>query len=684
MTVTAPVLATPLPPAPNTNDPDNFDDLADARIEAEGSFGDQLNAMALNMYGNAVEAQARALSAQQSAADAASAASAAAASTTAVKWVAGTYADGAVVWSPTSRFSYRHIGAGASAVDPALDPGSWVLQLFALGLGGMVITGSVDLVVTSGGAISVTPATPGLYITLPDATTLTQGAIAFHAYNAGVYDIGVKNKAGTVLGWIRPGTSGVIGLASSAALAGAWVASGMHKLGTTAQLNVPSIATDKGNFERVAIDANRTLFLFGELYAVVYDASTLTWGAPVLVRAFSAAPFSMVRGVLAGANQVLMLSVSSTGSIEVRVLSVSGTTINPNAAVTGSTSNAITGTGNLVAVGTGYVFSYVTLNTAQACIRAISLSGTAPTIGVEVIFGTSGIAPRLYVSGSVLRVVGYDSSSTVSARAYTLAGVTLTGGTTVVGAPAAQIAERTFVTFVNGNGNIMALYRQDSLLAVAVFKLTGTAEALSYATLGIGIPHDPTYVEVSAGKVAIVATTGINVPVGGVTWNMAIDSGGTVTSGTYGSTGALDGVSAQGAGGLYAIGITAYFCVNTSVGRVYQLALDCSGSSAVLGSCAVAENICAVTPAESDGTRAFNKLTAGASVYGISGGVSLSTGPAATARPYVGAFRASGIQPIPSSGDKFIAGRPGAANEAWGLVNLYVLGTTIKRIEAAA
>ncbi|MBS0508855.1 MAG: hypothetical protein JSR53_15870, partial [Proteobacteria bacterium] len=58
-------------------------------------------------------------------ADAAAAAAAAALSAGATKWVAGTYADGALAWSPSSRQTYRRKGSGSSATDPVGDPENW-------------------------------------------------------------------------------------------------------------------------------------------------------------------------------------------------------------------------------------------------------------------------------------------------------------------------------------------------------------------------------------------------------------------------------------------------------------------------------------------------------------------------------------------------------------------------------
>ncbi|MRW85416.1 hypothetical protein GJ698_15125 [Pseudoduganella sp. FT26W] len=666
MTITAPVPVTPLPPAPNTNDPDNFDDLADARIEAEGPFGDQMNALAANVFSNASEAQTRALQAQQAAADASSAAAAAAASTTAVKWVAGNYADGAAVWSPTSRFSYRHIGDGASAIDPALDAAHWVLQLYALGLGGMIITGSVDLIVTSGGAISVTPATPGLYITLPDATTLAQGAVAFHVFNAGVYDMGVRTKAGVVLGWIRPGTSSVIGVASNATLGGAWVTSNLHKLGVTAMLNVASVPGT--TLRRIAIDSTRTLFLFGALYAVVYDSSAQAWGSPMLVRSIPNG--GRASGILVGADKVLVASCDGTTGIQSVVLTLTGVTIAPPGTPATATAGAnVSLWGDFIAVGAGFAFSY--FGSSGGYLRAMTVSGTAPTIGPEVAFGDS--LPLLFVSGAVLRAVNY-SGSTLACQPYTLSAANLTPGT---GASFSSSAGGNVRAFQNAAGNIVAFHDLVGSVAATVFKLTGTTEASTSIAMFASASATSSsldYVQISATKTAVAtASSGSSV----VLWNIHIDNGGTSAAGTPDQFSVTSvAVSAIGASGN-----TARFAVSSGLDLFppTMLQFDCSGASPVRGS--VQSRWGVNSPGKNfsgKDLRHYSLLAAGNNQYAFGGNHGSDA-----------CYNAVSIQSLPALGENLINGTLGAAaNESWVLTGLTAvsgtLGTTIKRVEAAA
>jgi hypothetical protein len=129
MSQTAPTPIDPLPTAPSTSDPTNFDSLADAFIAAWATFRTQMNNIATNVYNNAVDCYNNALAALGYANAAASSAAAAAASSNVVKWVSGTtYTDGAAVWSPANGQTYRRNGTGAGTTDPSLDsPHYWLM-----------------------------------------------------------------------------------------------------------------------------------------------------------------------------------------------------------------------------------------------------------------------------------------------------------------------------------------------------------------------------------------------------------------------------------------------------------------------------------------------------------------------------------------------------------------------------
>lgn len=110
-----------LPPEPSTNSPSTFSALMDAFLAALKGFRNQLVSAGAAAYANALEAF-------DSATAAVGAANTAVSAVGNLKWVSGTnYADGAAVWSPIDRRTYRRLGAGAGTTDPSADLVNWTL-----------------------------------------------------------------------------------------------------------------------------------------------------------------------------------------------------------------------------------------------------------------------------------------------------------------------------------------------------------------------------------------------------------------------------------------------------------------------------------------------------------------------------------------------------------------------------
>ncbi|MQA39040.1 hypothetical protein [Rugamonas aquatica] len=678
-----PISAAPLP-APVRGQKATFSDRLDAFVTWVTGSVAQFSASAANAYNNALEAYNWAQVALSSASSASSSAAAAAASSNAVKWVSGTtYADGVVTWSPITRLSYRRNGAGAGTTDPSIDTANWVLQLYTLGIGGATAAGSVTLLNTSGGALRVAPTGPGYFVTLPDATTMVKGALAFTIHNAGTDDYGVRDFSGTQLGWIRAGKCAVIGLATNATAAGQWVPCNVEKLGVTAILTPASISAGNGGgvLEAIPLDATRTLLLFGTLYAAVYDSSSQTWGTPVLVRA----SVLYACAVLSAANQVLVASCpGSSTSIQVVALSVSGVAITVNAAATASAPAAVSQMDRLVAVNGGFAFSYSYNDgsgTLGSSVRGVSLSGTTPVIGTERNFGNVEALPRLFVTGTVLRAVTYSSSSNLKAQPYSLAGSTLTAGTAANTTSSSTFTSQLWA-FINGNGNLVARYIDGvGITAAAVFKLTGTTEAVSTVQL-LNVPTTTcAYLEVSAGKVIFVTDGNTN---NSASWNILTDTAGTASAGTQASTTLASSVSYLGA--IDVSGTTARFTggvsASSGIPATFILTLDCSGSSGVLQGLQTAAYIPSVKNNSRNGVRNGEKLVAGASTYVFAD----ASTDANQSKPYDVMFGPRGVVQSIALGVAQNVSRPGnAANEAWAVG--YITSTSpiyIKRVEAAA
>jgi len=125
-------------PVPSMTDTPEFPSLADRAAGTYNSkaydfgthmanvFNAELLAVALSAYNNALAAAQGSTDAGTYAANAAAAAASAAATAGATKWVSGSYAEGAAVWSPTDGQTYRRKApGGASPTDPAADSTNW-------------------------------------------------------------------------------------------------------------------------------------------------------------------------------------------------------------------------------------------------------------------------------------------------------------------------------------------------------------------------------------------------------------------------------------------------------------------------------------------------------------------------------------------------------------------------------
>jgi len=444
------------------------------------------------------------------------------------------------------------------------------------GSGGTAITGNVTLTSASPAAMTVTPTTYGLYATLPVGTTLPKAACVFSFYNAGDYDYGLKDSAGTQLGWIRPKTGAVIGVSDNSTAAGSWVLYGVEKLGITANYSNSTLTNMGSSIVRVAIDANRTFFAFGntDCYGIIYDASTQTWGSATLIRSgISAGQFT---AILSATNQVLVITSTGVTTIQAVTLTIASTAITVNTPInSAATSSFVTVPNQIIAVGSSFVLSFQHSAAASAII-ALTVSGTVPTFGTEAIpsGGATGSIISLYVSGSIVRAIA-ASSTVLTCTPYTVSGVSLSVGT----AATATTTAAAFRSFQNVNGNIVAEYLNSSHFAT-IFKLTGTVEAASSVSLGTAPSGITNSAYIAIGNKAVF----LSAPAGN-TWyaNILTDTGGTASAGTQ-ISGTVSGTTLSSIAGLFVSGNTAKFAWQCSSGSssAGTLTFDCSGSSPTL------------------------------------------------------------------------------------------------------
>ena len=668
---------------PQRSDPANFPTNADDFVTwQEGTMTPEINATVAGMNLAVAEVAADTVAAAASALAASNDALAAAASAASVglPWTAGTYAVGDMRYSPIDFATYRCRVVGASTTDPSADSVKWAPSVDIPGIGGVTITGNTTLTVTSDGAISVAPATPGLYVTLPVATTCREGGMLYGIYNAGDYDYGVKDSAGTVLGWVRPRTGAIIGLADNSTAAGVWAYYGLEKLGITASYSNPTItATGSGAISAIELDSTRTCFLFGgtTCYAIIYDASTQTWGTATSVRtSIASAKFT---GVKSATDQVLVCTCDATTGFEAVTLTIAGTAITVNTGTKGTATldGSIAEIGKVIAVSTSWVVAYGRATSVSA-IRAITISGTTPTIGSESAQGvTAATAPNIYASGSIVRTVNCDTSS-VYCKPFTVSGSSLSAGT-AASTPATNNGIR---SFVDGNGNLVCAYNNSNLSAV-IFKLTTTTEAASAVVLVSGI--DPgavvnysEFIQITADKTLFICRAAA----GATYWyaNILTGTSGTATAGT-----AITVATRGNMGSFAALSVTGNYTriAAYSANAFYQITFDCSGASPVQF-----KNVATAYSAASAGTpnfsnkygvRSYTTLFAGTTGYSLANQTSMGAsvyGVGYITRASMGAVVLYDTgSPGPSASEAYLLGVMDGAGAA---------GCQIQKVEVAA
>jgi hypothetical protein len=521
------------------------------------------------------------------AAASASAAAGSAATAGAAIWVSGTtYSIGDARYSPTDLQTYRRKTSGAGTTDPASDSTNWARVVLGSGSGGAVnASGSVVLTSNSGGAQSVTPSAFGQSVTLPDARTCTQSGYVFTLTNAGPYPMRVMDYTGATIGFLDAYGGAVLALASTSTAAGVWNTRDLLPYAVTAQGDFPTLA-GAGTVTRIGIDANRTMILFtspsSTLYAVVYDASTGTWGTPVSVRA----PGSVLyKAILSATNQVLVVSCGSgAAAFEAVTLTVSTTTVTVNTAATATLASNLAGQFDLIAVGTSWVVSYSRSGVVSG-IRAMTISGTTVTIGAESALSGLNIiseGPHLYaVSTTVVLAFTATISTGIYVKPFTVSGSTLSAGTeATIAANATTIPFRTF-TFGTRWG--VVFYGNSDFTSASVVSVSGTTATASTLQNIVGnctgAPTTTADVVVYGNRFAVMVSS--NGATSAPAINVITDTAGTASQGTYVS---IPASSMNATAALGISGALASFLTTGSSGGILRSTWNISGASATLSS----------------------------------------------------------------------------------------------------
>ena len=525
MSVITPTPITALPPAPVKGQA-GFNAAAELYLAAlVNPFTPQVNAAIAVTNSNALSAEQSAITAQ-----------AATAGISVDLWVDNkNYTVGESVKSPAALLAGASnpiyickLDTGGVHIDPYFDSAHWSIFAITGATGGAVYTTSTTLTASSPFAISIAGGA-GVWLKLPDATTLQSGA-KYHVSNAGTTDLKVIDGGGNTLGFVRPKSSSALSLADLSTSAGVWC----HELeidGITddfaLQFSTASLSTMRAI---VPLDTSRTAYLYGatNLWAVVYDTSTQSLGSPTLIRS----GVGYATAFKSAADQICILSVdnSTYTALQCVAVSIAGTAIGtiPTPTPVTLASGIDTAWGQSVAVGSSFVTSYH--RSGVGAIRPIMVSSGVVTIGSEESLGTA-YPPRLYVSGSILRVIYF--SGNLYCKPYSISGAVLTAGTaasetTSTGTMPEQIAR----SFILNN----AIWVFHGAYSCTVFTLSGTTESKSTVTalpyisgaLGSNFYYDISII--SNTNVAICGQTDLTNGV--VSCNVITNTNGTITVGT--------------------------------------------------------------------------------------------------------------------------------------------------------
>jgi hypothetical protein len=473
----------------------------------------------------------------------------------------------------------------------------------AAGLGGaptsggtVDASGSVTLTNASSQAHKLAFTAHGQYVKLADATTCTEGGLLHVLGNPTAYWGRILDSTSVLRGFVPPYSTVTVSLADNSTAAGGWVLDGSPLFGITAVLRTADVARNV-RAQYLALDSTRTLIVFatggtGTVSAVVHDSSDSTWGSVTAVRS-GALIGPAFNSIILSTDFALVVTNDGSTAMEAVTLSISGKTITVNTAGKGTATLAgtIANIGDIVLLGSDAVVSYTRSTTTQAA-RAVTISGTAATIGAEVVIAATNSGalwndvPHLYaVTSSVVLAIGaLSSSSTGYAKPYTLSGSTLTLGTgTTFGTVTDNgrfrtlpMGSRWLVLWTEGAGG--------TSLSAALISMSGTTASLTSVTSVLTSLTASTNPSLGVDLQLISSSKALVTSFSGAAFrcNLLVDTAGTISKGTeYNPT--LGSASAYTSHAIAAVSGTdarVYLAATAGHGRV--ITLDCSSTSPVI------------------------------------------------------------------------------------------------------
>ena len=310
---------------------------------------------------------------------------------------------------------------------------------------------------------------------------------------------GIVYGTGTVQAITAAGTSGQV-LQSNGASAPTWAETNSGPFGKDLSFEDYSLTLSSGISaaalaqiwsQSVSLDGTSELMIIhstSSAHAVVWNSSTNTFGTPILVRtaSFTAAMNSIAIAKIS-TTQVLVSSLVVGGTaLETVVLTVSGSTITVGTALAttlAAASTLIVPNTRLVTVGSSYVLNYFTTSNSLPKFRAITVSGSTPSIGSELAYagGTASSLHHSYAhSATILLHFSFTAASFVYVLPISVSGTTLTAGTEATTITNGS-GSTTFVTGALSNSRYALSYFLSTTARGAVVSVAGTVASISTA-----------------------------------------------------------------------------------------------------------------------------------------------------------------------------------------------------------
>ena len=372
------------------------------------------------------------------------------------------------------------------------------------GFNGATTTSSaanITLTKTSTQIQNITMTAAGLYVILPDATTVTAGSGVFQIINNGTINFGIKDNAGNILGYnLTAGQISIINLVNNSTAAGVWATNqDFSSFTSSAPLVVNSVSS-----ETVTSNVIQVQLLSATSFIIVYrsgnavkaiggtiSGSTVTYGTAISITgATTDAPNGIYIAKTSATTAVAAWTTSTNITFKGVSLSLSGTTVTGGtpSTVASEPNNGIRSWSLFSLNGTTAIFASSQDDTGggggnySKSVRAGTSSGTTLTLGTAVTLTTadSGGITAGPISSTAF-ITAFSSGSTPVVGICSVSGTTITAGTGFSGANAVS-------SFSGGTANVSST--QALMGNYLVTYSTTTISSITYLqTAVIGSPN---------------------------------------------------------------------------------------------------------------------------------------------------------------------------------------------------